>query len=66
MRRIMVNFKPANIFKGILGMQNSTRNGENFAKIRALATWRPRVYHAGINYDAALLHERGLGICLNP
>jgi hypothetical protein len=50
----MVNIKTANIFKGIFETQKLTRNGKNNAKIRALATWRPRVYHAGIYYDGAL------------
>jgi hypothetical protein len=55
MRRIMVNFKSASIFKGILETQNSTRNGENFAESGGKKIARRVVYHAGINYDAALL-----------
>jgi hypothetical protein len=35
---VLVNFEVSNIFKGIFEMQNSTRNGKNFAKIRALGT----------------------------
>ena len=52
----MVNFKPASIFKGILETQNSTRNGKNFAESGEKKIARRAVYHAGINYDAALLH----------
>jgi hypothetical protein len=37
-RVVLVNFKVSNIFKGIFEMQNSTRNGKNFAKMRALGT----------------------------
>jgi hypothetical protein len=50
----MVNIKSAYIFNGVFETQKSTRNGKNNAKIRALATWRPRVYHAGIYHDGAL------------
>jgi hypothetical protein len=34
----MVNPEAANIFKGIFETQKSTRNGKNFAEMRALGT----------------------------
>jgi hypothetical protein len=53
MRRFVVNFESANIFKGILEMQKSTRNGKKFAESGVLGTWHGCVYHAGINHEAA-------------
>jgi hypothetical protein len=55
----MVNLKSANIFKGIFEMQKSTRNGKNNAKIRALGTWRHRVYHVRIYHDRELRGRNG-------
>jgi hypothetical protein len=52
MHRFMVKIKPASIFKGILESWNSTRNGENFAKMRAKRASVAHVYHAGINHAA--------------
>jgi hypothetical protein len=60
MHRSMVNIKTANIFKGIFETQKSTRNGKNNAKMRALVTWRFRIYHAGIKQDRVLRKMRGL------
>jgi hypothetical protein len=59
MHRIMVNFKSLHIFKGIFETQKSTRNGKNNAKIRALGTWGPRVYHRPIYHDGALRDANG-------
>jgi hypothetical protein len=52
-RLILVKTRSVNIFKGIFETQKSTRNGKNNAKIRALVTWHPRVYHAVIKHTGA-------------
>jgi hypothetical protein len=59
MHRFAVNFEVANIFNRFFETQKSTRNGKNNAKIRALGTWRPRVYHRQINHDGALRDMNG-------
>ena len=38
MHRFMVKIETAGIFKGVFEIQKSTRNEENFAKIRAWET----------------------------
>jgi hypothetical protein len=63
MGRFMVDFKSAGIFKGIFEMQKSTRNGKNNAKIRALVTWHPRVYHAVIKHTGEACGVCGLLRC---
>jgi hypothetical protein len=45
--------RTANIFKGIFEMQKSTRNSKKNAKMRALVTWHPRIYHAVIKHTGA-------------
>ena len=55
----MVNFKSASIFKGILETQNPAQNEKNFAETGRWKIARRAVYHAGIDHDTALGHERG-------
>jgi hypothetical protein len=49
--RGLVNFKYSRIFNGVFEMQNSTKNGKIFAKMRALETGAPRINYVCINYD---------------
>ena len=54
MHRIVVNLRTANVFNGFFETQKSTQKGEKNAKFRACKTRLRRVYHVGINHDAAL------------
>ena len=54
MHRIVVNLRIANVFNGFFETQKSTQNGEKNAKFCAWRTRGRRVYHVGINHDAAL------------
>jgi hypothetical protein len=49
----MVNERTAGIFKGIFETQKSTRNGKNFAEMRALRTWGTAVYPVRVNHIGA-------------
>jgi tetratricopeptide (TPR) repeat protein len=50
----LVKARTANIFKGILEMQNPARNAEKFAKMRHPKTSSAAVYRAGIYHDSDL------------
>jgi len=41
-------------------MQNTGRKREKIAKMRALETWAPRVYHTCINHDRYLRETKDL------
>jgi hypothetical protein len=50
----MVNIESANIFKGILEMQNLAKSDKVFAKTRPNRTCESGIYHTYINHAARL------------
>src|SRR5271157_5585527 len=56
----LVNLQIAGIFKRILESWNPAKNGKKFAKSGGRKIWIARVYHPGVNHDAALREANGL------
>ena len=56
----LVNLQIAGIFKRILNLRNPAQNGKKFAKSGGRKIWIARVYHTGVNHDAALRETNGL------
>jgi len=56
----LVNLQNAGIFKRILEWWNPAKNAKRFAKSGGRKIWIARVYHPGVNHDAALRKANGL------